>query len=155
MNAQFFTALPVVYLLLVSIPILFFDTKQRRVPNKYSLPALFLWLVGTPIYVFLTGEWLWSLVVPIAIAIPVFILLVFISDRGILGMGDVKLLAFMGLVLSHKSLWVWLVIPLVPMLLATLVMVILYFFSRKTPDIRLAPLAYLVYFVSVIVLFLN
>ena len=155
MNAQFFILLPIAYLLLVSIPILFFDTTQRRVPNQYTLPALWLWLGGSIVYLFLSGEWLWSLVVPIAIAIPVLLLFMVISNNGILGMGDVKLLVLMALTLSYKSLWTWLVIPLVPMLLATIFMVVRYFVFGKNAEIRLAPFAYLVYFVSVIVLFLG
>lgn len=151
MNAQFFTLLPVVYLLLVSIPILFFDVKQRRVPNKYTLPALYLWLIGTTISVFITGEWLWSLVIPIAIALPVLILFVVLNDKGFIGMGDVKLIVIMALTLSYKSLWVWLAIPIIPMVLATIAMLII----RRQSDIRLAPFVYFVYAVVVAVLFLN
>lgn len=155
MNAQFFTLLPVVYLLLVSIPILFFDVKQRRVPNKYTLPALYLWLIGTTISVFITGEWLWSLVIPIAIAIPVLLLFMVISNWGFIGMGDVKLIVIMALTLSYKSLWVWLVISVVPLVLATIAMLIIHLFFGRKDDIRLAPFVYFVYAVVVAVLFLN
>ena len=155
MNTQALLLTPVVYLLLVSIPILFFDVKQRRVPNKYTLPALYLWLIGTTIYVFITGEWLWSLVIPIAIALPVLILFVVLNDKGFIGMGDVKLIVIMALTLSYKSLWVWLLIPVIPLVLATIAMVIIYLFSRRQGDIRLAPFIYFVYAVVVAVLFLN
>lgn len=155
MNAQFFTLLPVVYLLLVSIPILFFDVKQRRVPNQYTLPALYLWLIGTTISVFITGEWLWSLVIPIAIAIPVLLLFVVLNDKGFIGMGDVKLIVIMALTLSYKSLWVWLLIPVIPLVLATIAMLIVSLVFRGKDDIRLAPFVYFVYAVVVAVLFLN
>jgi leader peptidase (prepilin peptidase)/N-methyltransferase len=152
---QLIASLPIVYLCLVSIPILITDVRERRVPNKYTLPTIWLWLVSAIAYALLSGEWLWGLVMPIIFGLAFIIILTYINAKWeSIGMGDVKLLAFMGLSLSWKFAWVWLVLPLVSMALAiATTFLVMWITRREIVGGRLAPFVYLVYFVLVAVLF--
>ena len=157
MNNEMFLVIPVFYLLVVSVPILVADFHQSRVPNKYTLPALYLWLLGSISYALLSGNWLWELVVPVIAGIALIIFGVYVNAKwSAIGMGDVKLFVVMGLSLSWKFAWVWLVLPLVSMVFAiatTLFLVVLTKDRREVVGGRLAPFIYLVYFGLVAVLF--
>jgi len=155
MNTQTLLFIPIAYLLAVSIPIAIADLRFSRVPNKYTLPALFLWLVCATTYAVLSGEWLWSLVLPIVFGIATLLVGVYFAGKETLGMGDVKLLVFMGLSLSWKSAWVWLILPAGSLLIALLIFIVHYFARITKLSIRLAPAIYVVYLVLVATLFLN
>ena len=155
MNTELLLLTPVVYLLLVSVPIVFADVRMARVPNKYTLPALYLWLIVSPIHAFVSGEWLWSLVMPIIFGLATLIVGVFLHHKELLGMGDVKLITFMGLSLSWKFAWVWLVIPAGAFLIAIVIMLVYYFTRTYATSIRLAPAIYLVYLILTATLFIN
>ena len=147
--------IPLVYLLAVSLPIVFADLRVARVPNKYTLPALYLWLICSTTYAVLSGEWLWSLVLPIIFGIATLLVGVYFSGKGTLGMGDVKLLVFMGLSLSWKSAWVWLLLPAGSLLIAFGIFLFYYFTRTNKLSIRLAPAIYFVYLILTATLFLN
>jgi Flp pilus assembly protein protease CpaA len=148
---------PIVYLSLVGIPIIYFDLRVARVPNKYTLPALYIWLICATTYAVVSGDWFWTLVMPIVFGLVSLVIFMFVSvARGYLGMGDVKLLIFMGLALSWKFAWVWLVLPSVSIALAFIVALVLVFIAkRKINSLALAPYIYFVYFVLIAILFLN
>jgi Flp pilus assembly protein protease CpaA len=147
---------PIVYLSLVGIPITYFDLRVARVPNKYTLPALYIWLVCAITYAVVSGDWLWTLVMPIVFGLVSLAIGLFFSMRGSLGMGDVKLLTFMGLTLSWKSAWVWLLLPSISLALGIIVALALVFIAkRKIKTFPLAPYIYFVYFVLIATLFLN
>ncbi len=147
---------PIVYLSLVGIPITYFDLRVARVPNKYTLPALYIWLICAITYAVVSGDWLWTLVMPIVFGLVSLAIGLFFSMRGSLGMGDVKLLTFMGLTLSWKSAWVWLLLPSISLALGLIVALALVFIAkRKIKTFPLAPYIYFVYFVLIATLFLN
>lgn len=147
---------PIVYLSLVGIPITYFDLRVARVPNKYTLPALYIWLICAITYAVVSGDWLWTLVMPIVFGLVSLAIGLFFSMRGSLGMGDVKLLTFMGLTLSWKSAWVWLLLPSISLALGIIVALALVFIAkRKIKTFPLAPYIYFVYFVLIATLFLN
>lgn len=147
---------PIVYLSLVGIPITYFDLRVARVPNKYTLPALYIWLICATTYAVVSGDWLWTLVMPIVFGLVSLAIGLFFSMRGSLGMGDVKLLTFMGLTLSWKSAWVWLLLPSISLALGLIVALALVFIAkRKIKTFPLAPYIYFVYFVLIATLFLN
>lgn len=154
---QLIASLPIIYLCLVSIPILITDVRESRVPNKYTLPTLWLWLVSAIAYTLLSGEWLWGLVMPIIFGLASIIVFTYIHAKWeSIGMGDVKLLTFMGLSLSWKFAWAWLVLPLIPMTLAIASsLVVMWITKREIIGGRLAPFIYLVYFVLVAILFIQ
>lgn len=147
--------IPIAYLLVVSVPIVIADLRVARVPNKYTLPALYLWLVCATTYAVLSGEWLWSLILPIVFGIPALLVGVYFGGKGTIGMGDVKLLIFMALSLSWKSAWVWLLLPAGSLLVGFVVMLYHYFARTNATAIRLAPAIYLVYLILTATLFIN
>jgi len=160
MNTQTLLFIPVIYLLVVSLPIVVSDLRVARVPNKYTLPSLYLWLICAGTYVVFSGDykiWLGSFVLPFICGVATLVAGVYFSGRKWIGMGDVKLFVFMGLSLSWKSAWVWLLIPAGSLLIALIVFVIYYFAGKfdKPTYIRLAPAVYVVYLVITATLFLN
>jgi leader peptidase (prepilin peptidase) / N-methyltransferase len=101
------------YLLLVSWPLAKTDILQRRLPNKYVLPAFpFVWL-GQILAGLFYGTWP-NLLLALITALTVFGLALVVNRMKLLGMGDVKLMAAMALCLGWYS-------PLMPLvcLLAT------------------------------------
>jgi Flp pilus assembly protein protease CpaA len=153
MNTLLF--IPVAYLLVVSVPIVIADLRFARVPNKYTLPALYLWIICATTYAVLSGEWLWSLILPIVFGIATLLVGVYFGGKGTIGMGDVKLLVFMGLSLSWKSAWVWLLLPAGSLVIALLIFIVHYFARINKLSIRLAPAIYFVYLILTATLFIN
>ncbi len=152
MNTLLFS--PALYLLVVSIPLLVMDIRTRRLPNKILLPVFPVWLISSVYYAVVSGDWLSSVVLPLAIGIPIFIALIVMSNKGSLGMGDVKLLVAMGLSLSWKSLWVWAIIP-ATIIVGIVVIVFAVFVLRKENRIPLAPIAFVAYALTIAILFIN
>jgi Flp pilus assembly protein protease CpaA len=152
MNTLLFS--PALYLLVVSVPLLVMDIRFRRLPNKILLPVFPVWLISSITYAVMFDDWLSSVVLPLAIGIPVFIALIVMNTKGSLGMGDVKLLVAMGLSLSWKSLWVWAIIP-ATLIAGVVVIVFLVFVLRKENRLPLAPIAFVAYALTIAILFTN
>ena len=95
------------YLLLVSWPLAKTDIAERRLPNKYVLPAFPITWLGQLVASLSFGGWvnfLWAQIV----AVLVFGLALVVNQLSLLGMGDVKLMAAMALSLGWYS-------PIMPM----------------------------------------
>jgi len=152
MNTLLFS--PALYLLLVSVPLLVVDIRVGRLPNKILLPVYPLWLISSISYAVMSGDWLSSVVIPLAIAIPVIIVLLVMNYKGSLGMGDVKLLVAMGLSLSWKSLWVWILVP-ATIIIGVAGVVFMVWVLRKENRIALAPFAFVAYALTIAILFIN
>jgi len=152
MNTLLFS--PALYLLFVSVPLLVMDIRVRRLPNKILLPVYPVWLISSISYAVMSGDWLSSVVLPLAIGIPVFIALLFMNYKGSLGMGDVKLLVAMGLSLSWKSLWVWTLVP-ATIIIGVIGVVFIVWVLRKENRIALAPFAFVAYALTIAILFTN
>lgn len=152
---QIIASLPAIYLCLVSIPILILDFRESRVPNKYTLPTLWLWISSAIAYAVFSGEWLWGLVFPFLIGLVFIFVGTYLNAKWqLIGMGDVKLLAVMGLSLSWKFAWVWLALPLLSMAITAIVAFsIMWITRREIIGGRLAPFIYLVYFGLVAIVF--
>jgi Flp pilus assembly protein protease CpaA len=156
MNLQLIQLIPVVYLLLVSIPVSATDIREYRIPNKYILPAFPLWLVSATTYSAIFGDWWNSLLLPLLLALALGIPLLILNNVGMVGMGDVKLFVIMGLSLSWKSLWVWLLFPSV-LIISTILLLAYVFFLGRPLHTRspLAPVTFMVYAITTAILFLN
>lgn len=106
--SSLFSALGLGYLVLTAWPLAKTDIRQRRLPNKYVLPAFPITWLGQ-ILAGLMGagfvNMLWSLCAGVA----TFALSLLINRLGLLGMGDVKLMTVMSLALGWFS-------PLLPII---------------------------------------
>lgn len=133
-NAELALAIPALYFFVVAFPLVWIDLKERRLPNRLTLPGLALSALGLVSAAFL-GEPLKALA-SFGVALALFIVGVFLSFRGWLGMGDVKLLSGVSLVVGAFDL------SLVPILLGSvLVCVVVYaalFYTRQLKSNRFA-----------------
>jgi len=97
-----FSALGLGYLVLAAWPLAKTDFLQRRLPNKYVLPAFPITLIGQLLAIAFGDSWtrlLWALVS----ATITFLLALSINLTGLMGMGDVKLMAAISLALGFYS----------------------------------------------------
>ena len=78
-----------------TIPLIVIDFRERRLPNKITIPGFLLSLVG----LLLTFEWVRSLTA-LAISFLLFGAGTLLSLRGWIGMGDVKLVTGLSLLLA-------------------------------------------------------
>lgn len=105
--SSLFSALGLGYLVLVAWPLAKTDITQRRLPNKYVLPAFPITWVGQLLAgLFGAGfiNMLWAFIA----GVVTFVLALLINRAGLLGMGDVKLMSVMAIALGWYS-------PLLPM----------------------------------------
>ena len=88
--AKLLPYLPIAYLLAVAWPLARTDLKVRRLPNKYTLPALPITLAAHLAASGLTNQWgrFW---VALGLGAAAFGLGLLLNLTGRLGMGDVKL----------------------------------------------------------------
>lgn len=78
-----------------TIPLMVIDLRERRLPNKITIPGFMISLVG----LLLTLEWQ-RVLLALAISVIVFGVGTGISMAGWIGMGDVKLVAGLSLLLA-------------------------------------------------------
>jgi leader peptidase (prepilin peptidase)/N-methyltransferase len=83
------------YFALVTIPLVIYDLRERRLPNKITMPGLAVVLLSLA----LTFEWE-KFLVAIGISALLFGVGLGLSMRGWIGMGDVKLFASLSLLLA-------------------------------------------------------
>jgi leader peptidase (prepilin peptidase)/N-methyltransferase len=83
------------YFALTTIPLVIFDLRERRLPNKLTVPGLVL----TVLSLALTLEW-GKFFLALGVSATLFVVGLVISMRGWIGMGDVKLFASLSLLLA-------------------------------------------------------
>jgi leader peptidase (prepilin peptidase)/N-methyltransferase len=106
--SSLFSALGLGYLVLTAWPLAKTDILERRLPNKFVLPAFpITWLGQVLAGLFGAGylNMLWALLA----AVITFSISLLINRLGLLGMGDVKLMTVMSLALGWYS-------PLLPII---------------------------------------
>ena len=84
-----------VYFAIFSIPLVVIDIRERRLPNRITLPGLAITLAG----VLLAGDWERAMV-SVACGFVLVVVGVAISLKRWLGMGDVKLLTSLVMILG-------------------------------------------------------
>jgi leader peptidase (prepilin peptidase) / N-methyltransferase len=105
--SSLFSALGLGYLVLTAWPLAKTDITQRRLPNKYVLPAFPITWIGQLLAGFFGAGFinmLWAFIA----GVVTFVLALLINRAGLLGMGDVKLMTVMAIALGWYS-------PLLPM----------------------------------------
>lgn len=119
-----------VYLLAIAIPLARIDIREHRLPNRLVLPAFPIALAGQLLVDWQLGMWGLTLVALATSAIA-FGAALLINRTGVLGMGDVKLIAAIAFVLGWFS-------PVAPVqalfyaLVAATVVVLAMLVLRKT-----------------------
>ena len=91
--------LPVAYVAATAIPLVVIDIKQHRLPNKIVLPMIALTLLTQLTLAVWTGAWA-SLGISVGLGLAVMILGITANYYDWLGMGDVKLMAALTMILS-------------------------------------------------------
>jgi leader peptidase (prepilin peptidase)/N-methyltransferase len=91
--------LPVAYVAATAIPLVAIDIKQHRLPNKIVLPMIALTFISQLTLVIWTGAWA-SLGISLGLGFAVLVLGLYLNYRDWVGMGDVKLLTGLTMILS-------------------------------------------------------
>jgi len=115
--------LPLVYLVIVAIPLVVIDIQQHRLPNKIVIPFLFLSLVSNILSYGLAGEWI-TLAASVGFPLAMFILGIVANYYNWIGVGDVKLLTAVMLMVGIYSPVLALWIPLISVACGVLLAVI-------------------------------
>lgn len=90
-----FPLLGIAFFAIATVPLVVIDFRERRLPNKITIPGYLLSLVG----LLLTLEWQ-RVLLAVVISAALFGLGTLISLRGWIGMGDVKLFTGLSLLLA-------------------------------------------------------
>jgi leader peptidase (prepilin peptidase)/N-methyltransferase len=135
------TLIPLSYLAGAFIPIILSDVRENRIPNKIVVPLMILTLLCWLTLAIWQGEWL-----KFGISILLFVAITFAGlllnhNFNVMGMGDVKLIATLAMILAWFS---WgLALAFLP---AVLVIAIVFgFFAVMTTEmttLKLAPVVF-------------
>ena len=106
--SSLFSALGLGYLVLTAWPLAKTDILERRLPNKYVLPAFPITWLGQ-LLAGVTGAGFSNMLWALLAGVVTFALSLLINRLGLLGMGDVKLMTVMALALGWFS-------PLLPII---------------------------------------
>jgi leader peptidase (prepilin peptidase) / N-methyltransferase len=122
-------ALGIFYLLAVSWALARTDIRERRLPNKFVLPAFPITLLGQLLAGIVFGNWL-AMLFGFVCGLVAFLTTLWLNRIGALGMGDVKLITVMALALGWYSPFLPLVALLFTFLTAGLVATFLFLTKR-------------------------
>ena len=100
--SSLFSALGLGYLVLTAWPLAKTDILERRLPNKYVLPAFPITWLGQ-LLAGVTGAGFVNMLWALLAGVVTFTLSLLINRLGLLGMGDVKLMSVMALALGWFS----------------------------------------------------
>jgi leader peptidase (prepilin peptidase) / N-methyltransferase len=114
--ASLFSALGLGYLALTAWPLAKTDIQQRRLPNRYVLPAFPITWLGQLGAGIATGLW-WNMLWAALAMLITFAVTLGVNRLGLLGMGDVKLMSAMALALG----WYSLILPVIALLISFLI----------------------------------
>lgn len=135
--------LPVALLLVASIPLVKFDLKEKRLPNKIVVPIILVALVSGVTASAISGEWL-RFVFAFLISASFFMALLMMSMRGMIGMGDAKVMFAMTLSLSWFSPLLGGLVFVVTAVVTALASIVYYRLHRYT--IALAPFMFVSFY---------
>ena len=120
--------LPVLYLAAVTVPLVWIDVRQHRLPNALVLPG-YLVLLAAFAWVWLQTGWFpW---LGLASAAGYFGVLYLLAWFGGMGMGDVKLAGVLGGAAGLVSLHVVVLSPVLAFVLAGLVSIVVWVVTRS------------------------
>lgn len=132
--------LPLAYLAVVATPLIIVDVREHRLPNKLVLPFVVLAFITNLVAGIASGKWGMSLIA-IGLAVSVLIVGVYLGNKDLLGMGDVKLFVGITLALGYFSTWYGLAIIGITLVLGSILALVAYKVFRRTPSIPMGPFA--------------
>lgn len=94
-----FPLLGVGFFAATTIPLMFIDFRERRLPNKITIPGFLISLLG----LVLTFDWS-RVFTALVVCVMLFVVGTLLSLRGWIGMGDVKLVTGLSLLLAWFDL---------------------------------------------------
>ena len=118
--SSLFSALGLGYLVLTAWPLAKTDILERRLPNKYVLPAFPITWLGQ-LLAGVTGAGFVNMLWALLAGVVTFGLSLMINRLGLLGMGDVKLMTVMALALGWFSPLLPIIAPGISFLIAGIV----------------------------------
>ena len=126
--SSLFSALGLGYLVLTAWPLAKTDILERRLPNKYVLPAFPITWLGQ-LLAGVTGAGFVNMLWALLAGVVTFTLSLLINRLGLLGMGDVKLMTVMALALG----WFSTLLPIIALGLSFLIagVVAIWLLMRK------------------------
>ena len=130
--SSLFSALGLGYLVLTAWPLAKTDILERRLPNKYVLPAFPITWLGQ-LLAGVTGAGFSNMLWALLAGVVTFALSLLINRLGLLGMGDVKLMSVMALALG----WFSPLLPIVALGLSFLIAGVVAFWLLMRKKIKL------------------
>jgi leader peptidase (prepilin peptidase)/N-methyltransferase len=131
------SALPLVYLAVVTMPLVLVDLREHRLPNKIVLPFAALAFITAIVVNVATQSWL-NLLLAVGLPFLWFIIGTVLNYFGNIGMGDVKFTTALLLAVGvYSPLTALLIIPLT---LLFAVIAVAYVIMRKVPAGTSVPL---------------
>ena len=146
--AELILLIPTGYLLFASIPLIVFDLREHRLPNRFTYSAIALSIFATG-FVAVSDDRYLQLLIALAISLSTFGIGYLLAKYADVGMGDVKLLTATNLLLAWHSPWLVLFALTMSFTLASLVSAIGLLMGRlswKTP-LAIGPYLLLGFFV--------
>ena len=99
MIQQLISMLPLAYVALTAVPLMVIDIKQHRLPNKVVLPMIAITFLSQLTLAIWTGAWA-SLGISVGLGFAMLVLGVIANYKDWIGMGDVKLVVALTMMLS-------------------------------------------------------
>ena len=146
--AELILLIPTGYLLFASIPLIVFDLREHRLPNRFTYSAIALSIFATG-FVAASDDRYQQFFIALAISLSTFGIGYLLAKYADVGMGDVKLLTATNLLLAWHSPWLVLFALTMSFTLASLVSAIGLLMGRlswKTP-VAMGPYLLLGFFV--------
>jgi len=144
--------LPLGYVAGATIPLLITDFKEHRLPNKIVLPMIGITLLSHLALAILTGAWA-SLGISVGLGFATLVIGVYLNFKDLIGMGDVKLMTGLTMIVSWFSVLGAILLLPATLLLGFIAALVGMIFTRK----RVIPLGptILVTFAAIMVTILN
>ena len=146
--AELILLIPTGYLLFANIPLIVFDLREHRLPNRFTYSAIALSIFAT-CFVAVSDDRYQQFFIAVAISLSTFGIGYLLAKYADVGMGDVKLLTATNLLLAWHSPWLVLFALTMSFTLASLVSAIGMLIGKlswKTP-LAMGPYLLLGFFV--------
>jgi Flp pilus assembly protein protease CpaA len=135
---------PLAYVAGAMIPIIHSDYTRNKVPNKIVVPLMVLTLLCWLTLAVWQGEWI-KFGISILLSVATIVLGLFLSIKfGVLGMGDIKLIATLSMILAWFSWGIALLfLPVLVVVMAVLGLLVVLFTEVRV--LKISPLVFIAF----------